>query len=828
MQDSQQAVERLIVKSTSHQMRGEYRQGYLCIKEALNLIERVSVADNIRWRALLQSARCAYYLSRLNESIDQLSKLETLLEDIEIETKQWALWESSIIRANIFRRFGKFDEALKTLDGFGADFIESCPFRVTVEKLLIEGACYFYLDNVAKAQETLETALGFATHYSDSRSRSRVLTTLGLLAQSNGFIKVAKDYFIRSKDLCRVESDCYGEAAAALNLGIAFYRQGEFARAENIISKSKSIFEKIEWKLGVCRCLLALGNIKKYRRDFTGALRLYRDAERIADRNGFSRERALTFEFLGEVYYERGDYESAECFYRDSLKLAEMVALGADVVVEVYRRMGDLYIAQGEIKSALSHFQKGLDLSKRLRDRMEEGLILRGIGEALFSLDERDSWGEQFKKTIDILRLAGCNFELAKTHLRYAELLLGEDAVSDVEKVNGNNLDDDTRDEAWRSLIEAGHLLSGMDVPFYSEKVDNFIDRVIVERKTRHHIERSFNDQGHVIKVEFSPEFIIHDRFVAVSQPMLEVWRQVQFAASFTRPILITGETGTGKELIAGLIHLLSDRAKRPFVAVNCAAVPDHLFESEFFGHQKGCFTGASSDRMGIFEEANGGTLFLDEIGELTTLQQVKLLRVLQECRIRRIGENKERPIDVRIISATNRVIEKMVESSNIRADFLYRINAEQIHLPTLRERPEDIVPLLAYYFSGNGGGESGVVEVETIALKCLQSYSWPGNVREFFSVLERAKHISPGGIITVDMLPERIGGDSCRSERITSCHQGCSDADREKIKLEKALLHCNGNKTAAARWLGVSRGTFYKGLKRTGLEHLIRNRPAC
>jgi transcriptional regulator with PAS, ATPase and Fis domain len=325
--------------------------------------------------------------------------------------------------------------------------------------------------------------------------------------------------------------------------------------------------------------------------------------------------------------------------------------------------------------------------------------------------------------------------------------------------------------------------------------------------------------------MEYDPEIMIAGRLAAVSSSMLELWKKIMFAGTFSKPVLVTGETGTGKELVAGLIHEASDRSKKPFVPVNCAAIPDHLFESEFFGHRKGCFTGAATDRKGFFEEADGGTLFLDEVGELTSVQQVKLLRVLQEGKIRRIGENVERPVDVRIISATNRNLEKMIDESAFREDFYYRISVDQIHIEPLRKRPEDIIPLIALRLCGNGNGTNAgrTVRIEDSVLRSLQVYHWPGNVRELFSILDRLAYMGRGGIINFDMLPERIRDRFETDRGIAESKQDMQEHGSNNEKLKKVMNICRGNKAAAARWLGISRGTLYKELKRSGLGYYIR-----
>jgi transcriptional regulator with PAS, ATPase and Fis domain len=228
---------------------------------------------------------------------------------------------------------------------------------------------------------------------------------------------------------------------------------------------------------------------------------------------------------------------------------------------------------------------------------------------------------------------------------------------------------------------------------------------------------------------------------------------------------------------------------------------------------------------VGLFEEADGGTLFLDEVGELTTLQQVKLLRVLQEGRVRRVGDNSERPVDVRIISATNQDLEERLGRAAMREDFYYRINAEQIVVPALRERPEDIVPLIAFCLCGNGNRQR-VARIQQSAIRCLQRYRWPGNVRELFTVLERIKHISNGDVVTLDMLPASVknahGASGAPATRL-----GRESLSKPKERLSRALALCGGNKSAAARWLGISRGTLYKELRRFGLLDHFNAPPA-
>lgn len=375
--------------------------------------------------------------------------------------------------------------------------------------------------------------------------------------------------------------------------------------------------------------------------------------------------------------------------------------------------------------------------------------------------------------------------------------------------------------DPWSLLWEARHLFTGMKVGYLIEHVDHLLGRDESGGMTSDKPECCSVSESEWLELSFTDDYKICDGLVAVSPVMQDVWERIQFAASYKGPVLVTGETGTGKELIAKLIHNSSESVSGTFVAVNCAAIPDHLFESEFFGHRKGSFTGAVTDRRGFFEEASGGTLFLDEVGELSTLHQAKLLRVLQEGMVRRLGENVEHEVDIRLVSATNQDLESKLNDSSLREDFFFRINSERIHIPPLRDRREDIIPLLSWWLCGNGNGgtHNRTVQVNRKVVSFFQKYHWPGNVRELISIAERLKCFSDDSPITSDMLPDRMKEISNEQSDWNPRQAG----EYSRRRLESAMNICRGNKSAAARWLGISRGKLYKELRQTGLYRYYR-----
>lgn len=283
--------------------------------------------------------------------------------------------------------------------------------------------------------------------------------------------------------------------------------------------------------------------------------------------------------------------------------------------------------------------------------------------------------------------------------------------------------------------------------------------------------------------------------------------------------VLITGESGTGKELLARGIHHNSRRADGPFVAVNCAAIPETLIESELFGHMKGSFTNAVRDKEGRFEQADGGTIFLDEIAELRTDLQAKLLRVLQQREVDRIGGTEPIPVNVRVIAATNRNIERSVNEGSFREDLYYRLSVITLHMPPLRERKEDI-PLLAAHFLRKFD-PTGRVGIEQEAMDMLTSYGWPGNVRELENVIERASVLRRGDTITASELPEKLTKKRHGVDGIilNLPEEGLSLEGLEKELIIKALEKFNGNQTRAADYLGISRPTLIYRMEKYGLK---------
>ncbi|NVN89884.1 MAG: sigma-54-dependent Fis family transcriptional regulator [Desulfuromonadales bacterium] len=346
-------------------------------------------------------------------------------------------------------------------------------------------------------------------------------------------------------------------------------------------------------------------------------------------------------------------------------------------------------------------------------------------------------------------------------------------------------------------------------------------DEIIMVLKKAEERER-LKDENSRLRDKVSGRFE-YSGVISRNARMEEIFDQIRKVTDLKTTILILGESGTGKELVARAIHRNGRRASKPFVAVNCGAIPENLLESELFGHVRGAFTDATGDKIGLFEQADGGTLFLDEIGEMSLALQVKLLRVLQEEEIRRVGGSKSSRIDVRVLSATSRDLEADIRNGRFREDLFFRLNVFCLRLPPLRERVEDI-PLLAEHFLSACFGERGTEKprIEPDAMRSLMAYGWPGNIRELENAIEHAAIVCEGGLISDSCLPLSIGSAGV-SRSVTDSEEDLSikkaEDAMERDLIRKALVRTGGNRTQAAKILEISHRSLLYKLKEFGID---------
>ncbi len=352
------------------------------------------------------------------------------------------------------------------------------------------------------------------------------------------------------------------------------------------------------------------------------------------------------------------------------------------------------------------------------------------------------------------------------------------------------------------------YLTKPVDIPRFKVLLDRVVERLETLREVKA-LRRQLREHG------------TFGSLIGNSPEMRKIYQNIEQAAPTSASVLITGDSGTGKELVAQTIHQLSPRATFPFVAINCAAIPETLLESEIFGHEKGAFTGAADRRQGCFELADRGTLFLDEIGEMTPQTQVKLLRVLQERKFRRLGGRTEQSVDVRVIAATNIDPLEAVQAAKLREDLFYRLNVFAFRLPPLRERKEDL-PLLVQAFISefNARNQKSVAGVDHQAMRMLEQYPWPGNVRELRNVIERATILSAGPFIEPRHLPPVLSGEPAKQQQPqVALGPGVTVEEAERRLILMTLEHTRDNKTRAAEILGISLKTLHNKLNKLRLR---------
>lgn len=365
-------------------------------------------------------------------------------------------------------------------------------------------------------------------------------------------------------------------------------------------------------------------------------------------------------------------------------------------------------------------------------------------------------------------------------------------------------------------IMVTGYATVGGAVSAMREGVDDYLPKPFSDEELRRAVQTAIAKVNLRREVESSGPVEAPDGLVGTSDAMQRVYRLIDKAASVDAPVLIAGESGTGKELVARAIHYRGATATAPFLAVNCAAIPESLIESELFGHTKGSFTGATSAREGFFVAAHGGSLFLDEVAELSPIAQAKLLRVLQERTVQPVGSDQSRPVDVRIIAATNKDLEAMTREGKFREDLYFRLHVLPIEIPPLRDRGDDVVQLLRHFLAAAAEHSSvPTPRVTDAAIEALRRYSWPGNVRELQNVVQRLVIFADSGVIDTVDLPVVMRYVSPAGQGGAVGGHGTHRTLREVelAHIRSVLASVDGNKTRAAAILGMDRKSLRKKL---------------
>jgi len=440
---------------------------------------------------------------------------------------------------------------------------------------------------------------------------------------------------------------------------------------------------------------------------------------------------------------------------------------------------------------------------------VDDDIGVRESFEAVLSKDYDLSFASQGSEALRILSTKDVNLVLLDVRMP------GMDGIEVLRRIKELNEQTDvivvTAVKSLKTAVEAIKLgaFDYVTKPFDIHEILALIKRVLEKQELMKEVMYLRSE------VEWGHRF---ENLVGRNARMQEIYTLITRIADNNATVLLSGESGTGKEVLARAIHQQSNRSQRPFVAVNCAAIPSELLESELFGHEKGAFTGAIATKVGKFELATGGSLFLDEVGSMRLDLQAKILRALQEREIERVGGTRTIKIDVRVIAATNRDLKKAVEESAFREDLYYRLNVVPITLPDLKDRQEDI-PLLANHFMQKFAQESNpaIREISKEAMAILLSYPWPGNVRELENVIERAVTLGRGSSIQPSDLPSHLAGGAGPVEKALVQEATLEDLERDYIRA--VLRRTKGHQIRAAAILGIDRRTLYRKIRRYNIR---------
>ena len=778
-------------------LREEYSKALKVVEERAVKVVGDSSSSLINEELLLLISKTYYFNKRYEESKDYLAGFESRYSDSTGRVDYIIQKFKLLISEN------KAVEAIELLDKF---LKNERPEKEYYELNFHLGQAHFWNGDYFEANHLLEKCYRYYLINSDNYMLGMTLYMFGYIAFQRGSLDDAESYFNKALRDFKISEMSHKIGNTYKMLSIVNYRSGRYEAAKETIDLSEGYFRKCSSKSNILNCRIVRARIAMFEGNYQEAEEFLLGTYEEAGKINFKRVRALSAEFLGELYYRGGGYEKALFYLKEAYKIALDTAPRGDIAAEVSRRLGDLYIALEEKEEAEEMLVKAETLCRHLGDKYELGCVYRAKALLAIGKQDIDLARSYFKESIFTLRSLNESFELATTYASAAgEYMLWGTRAGIREKLKRELLED-----AVSFAADSEYIFSDIELPEMARRSRRLLEGI--EKVTGKRSQAPSTE-----KIKFNPKWLKGDFLVARSKEMKDAAFKMKKAAVSGVPVLIAGETGTGKEVAARFIHKMSDRATEPFVTVNCAALHDGIFESELFGHKRGAFTGAFEDRVGLIEKANGGTLFLDEITELSGEQQAKLLRVLEERKIRRLGESSWRPVNIRLISATNRPAEGLIASGEIRRDLYSRIAADLIVLKPLRERRKDIRALFAYYLGGNGNGHA----IEPEALNLLKEYHWPGNVRELVNLTKSMEGYAGKRAIRVGDFPHTIR-HSLFSESRAYNNGGNGTGEIKGVEVEKrrelilsVLKNNSGNKAAAARELGISRNTIYRYLKK-------------
>ncbi len=689
------------------------------------------------------------------------------------------------------------------------------------------GVIYSDMGEPKKAERELRDAIASFRRLHNEKGIVQVFIELAHVHFVKSEYSKAIEYLNECMAYCDETGDKKTRAKVAANLARVHIRAGNLKLAEASLKVSTKMHEESGDKVSFCNGLLSLGYVYSQQRDFGRAKGCYRQALELIHEKNYEFQLAIYHEYAGELGFTENNHADAENHYTQAIDIGEKISDASGIISQTSRLLAELQMAQGQYDEAFSSCEKGLRVAEYLGERIEIGAIHRALGQIYTAKKQKQKAAESFAKSIWVLEQIGAKFELGKSYLEAgkSDCFDFHDRIHYLRKAKAlfRDLDSKYHEGLVYSAIsklffddgeyEKAHLFLGDAEKIFKES--NEKKELVSVLSFRRVLEKALGESEKNIDPKDKYAF---PKNITQSHEMQAIIERARRIKDTDLTILLEGETGTGKDLLAKTIHYQSKRKSREFVPVQCSAIPEALLENALFGHVKGAYTGANENSMGFFQQAEGGTLYLDEIADIPLSTQVKLLRLIEEKEITRIGETRPRKIDVRIIASTSRDLAERISKGIFRTDLYYRLNVLPFKLPPLEERKEDI-PLLVKHFLREDGLNQDISRTleNPEFIEKLLGRDWPGNVRELKHEIEKLAVLSNGnGEIGPDLWKETMNNLTDKRPEGSLC-----DEVREfvKRKVSKALQQTNGNKSKAAKILGIPETTLRNKMKKYRIE---------
>jgi DNA-binding NtrC family response regulator/tetratricopeptide (TPR) repeat protein len=766
------------------------------------LAEETSLDAESRARLRWQLARCYHSIGEYGKAEAALLPLQSLVQDLP------SIWAARVLSLSGWVRFylGDFDRCIERCTAARDLLYPSSEHADLSRALRWLGYAWQWKGKPGLALDCFRDALAAARRSGSREENAKGYKAIGGALHASGQYREALSNYERALEIYAEIGSREMSARVLLQVGITAFRLGEYPRAREALESSDKAIREGSLRQGAPLVAIAFARLHKRLGEWDRARAHAEEALRVSEELSFPRGVALAREELGDLAWLAGDAEGAIPQYRAGMAVAGRIAPEGDLVCELAWRIARALPEKDGRGEAHERAQLAIELAESQGDLRELGNALL-VRAKLYSRDGAVAeWRADIERSLNIFHQIRAPYELGRAHCVAADLL--------GERVEGSSV------EVTGHLLEARRLFA---------KLGARVDRERVEEELRRCERPAAQRRAATVRRRRGRDLVVtaSASLITVDPHMRELVEFAKRLAGTNATVILEGETGTGKEILAALIHESGPRAGQPFLAVNCAAISEHLLESELFGHEKGAFTGADREREGILRAARGGTVLLDEIDKASLDFQAKLLRVLDERQVRAVGAVECVPLSARILCATNRNLPGLVERGSFLPDFYYRLSAFRLVVPPLRERAGD-VGALATHFLARGSELLNVrprsLSAEALAL--LESYAWPGNVRELKNVVESAAFFArEDGIVRPEHLPREIREASAGEYDGSGAAGLPANTFRERVEeferreIQAALRQAGGVKTEAARILGVSRRGLGTRMRRLGLQ---------